>query len=597
MEVKAKVSPALELGDLLVAYLRQLGVEYVFGIPGGAIEPLYNALARSESEGGPRSVLARHETGAAFMADGYAQSTGRLGVCCATTGPGATNLVTGVASAYENHQPMLVITAQTPLSTFGRGAFQESSCTGVNTVALFSGCTRYNTLVSHADQLEVKLVAAITAAFRSPAGPVHLSIPLDVLNQPSPAPYPNFNLNKLIHEPSLVDEQALSRCYDILMSARRPVFLIGAEAGAAIDSILALATQLDIPVLSTPHGKGLVSSYHPLFRGVVGFAGHASARATLADPGVDAVFAIGASLGEWATESWSTQLVLNERLVHLDATGVRFSQSPMARLHVRGCLSRSFDRMLKRFCAEQVPRSTGSVKEPQALFSTASNLDSRLPFDLDERDKYESDAVPIKPQRLMKELPLLLPPDTCYLADTGASFAWAIHYLHPGGHGAGDNHYAGECGTFRTCLEFASMGWAIGSAVGMALASPKQPVVCITGDGSMLMSGQEITVAVQERLPILFVVLNDSALGMVRHGQRLTGAASVGTELPKVDFALLARALGASGHVIHSARDLQALDLSAVGRGDTPILLDVRIDPEEVPPIGMRTQALKKSRR
>jgi len=142
-----------KMADLLVAYLEQLGVEYVFGVPGGAIEPLYDALARSERRGGVRAVVARHETGAAFMADGYARNSGKLGVCCSTTGPGATNMITGVASAYENNVPMLVITAQTAISTFGKGAIQDSSCTGVNTVGLYSHCTRYNTLISHIDQL------------------------------------------------------------------------------------------------------------------------------------------------------------------------------------------------------------------------------------------------------------------------------------------------------------------------------------------------------------------------------------------------------------------------------------------------------------
>ncbi|HEX2245496.1 MAG TPA: thiamine pyrophosphate-binding protein [Gammaproteobacteria bacterium] len=174
----------VELGDLLVAYLEQLNIDYVFGIPGGAIEPLYNALARSRRRGGPRPIVPRHETGAIFMADGYYRQTGKLGVCCATTGPGATNLITGAASAYENHIPILIITAQTALVNFGRGAFQESSCTGINTVGMFQYCTRYNTLVSHVEQFEHKLTAAVTSAFQSPGGPAHLSIPLDVLCSP-----------------------------------------------------------------------------------------------------------------------------------------------------------------------------------------------------------------------------------------------------------------------------------------------------------------------------------------------------------------------------------------------------------------------------
>ncbi|HEY8384961.1 MAG TPA: thiamine pyrophosphate-binding protein, partial [Porticoccaceae bacterium] len=166
-----------ELGDLLITYLEALGVEHVFGVPGGAIEPLVNALARSERRGGPRNIVCRHETGAAFMAAGYHALSGRLGVCYATTGPGATNLVTGVASAYASNIPLLVITAQTALNTFGLGALQESSCTGTNTLAIFESITRYNTLVSHPDQLEHKLVAAVLTALGPTRGPAHLSVP------------------------------------------------------------------------------------------------------------------------------------------------------------------------------------------------------------------------------------------------------------------------------------------------------------------------------------------------------------------------------------------------------------------------------------
>src|SRR5665647_1544360 len=151
----------LEATDLLVAYLEQIGVEFVFGVPGGAIEPLYNALARSARHGGPRSVVARHETGAAFMADGYARESGKIGVCCATSGPGSTNLITGVACAYENEIPMLVITAQPSLHLLGRGAMQESAgIGGIDTVAMFRTCTRYSALISHPDQLERQLTNA-----------------------------------------------------------------------------------------------------------------------------------------------------------------------------------------------------------------------------------------------------------------------------------------------------------------------------------------------------------------------------------------------------------------------------------------------------
>jgi len=217
----AKAEVTLELGDLLVGYLEQLDVKYVFGVPGGAIEPLFNALARSERRDGPKMITARHETGAAFMAEGYTRQTGKIGVCCATTGPGATNLITGIASAYEDQIPMLVITAQTALANFGKGALQESSCTGVNTVAMFEHCTRYNTLVSHIDQFEQKLVTAIMTAHHSPNGPVHLSVPLDILRSLSPIPRPSFNLANLVTRYSLIDLNSTDQFCKIMQTAKK----------------------------------------------------------------------------------------------------------------------------------------------------------------------------------------------------------------------------------------------------------------------------------------------------------------------------------------------------------------------------------------
>lgn len=319
--------PRPEAADIIVAYLEQLGVEYVFGVPGGAIEPLFNALARSARRGGPRVVVARHETGAAFMADGYARNSGRLGVCCATTGPGATNLITGVASAYENHIPMLVITAQTALASFGRGALQESSCTGVNTVGMFEYCTRYNTLVSHPDQLEPKLSAAIMAAFQTPVGPSHISLPLDLLRSPATVPAPSYDLASLLQADKVYDPEAITTLKEELSRALGVAFVIGEGAGEAIGTILEIALAIGAKIIVTPHGKGFVSPYHPLFCGVIGFAGHASAIQALLDPNIDTVIAVGTALTESATDGWNADLILNRRLIHIDAIESNLTKS------------------------------------------------------------------------------------------------------------------------------------------------------------------------------------------------------------------------------------------------------------------------------
>jgi acetolactate synthase-1/2/3 large subunit len=216
--------------------------------------------------------------------------------------------------------------------------------------------------------------------------------------------------------------------------------------------------------------------------------------------------------------------------------------------------------------------------------------------------EYHSGATPIKPQRLMRELSERCPPHTCFVADAGNSAAWAVHYLELGDRRLQRRRQSARQiptperrhgnGWLRVTMDFAPMGWAIGAAVGIARANPATRVVCLTGDGSYLMNGQEITVAAEENLPVLFIVLNDAALGMVKHGQRLAGAEPIAFKLPQVDYRLLAESLGIPGHVVHSPEDLDTLNIDALLSRPGPTLLDVRIDGEEVPPMGLRMKTL-----
>ncbi len=582
-----------EIGDLLVAYLEQLGIDFVFGIPGGAIEPLFNALARSERNNGPRIVVPRHENGGVFMADGYARNSGKLGVCCTTTGPGATNAVTGIATAYENHIPILLITAQTSLNSFGRKAFQESADTGINTVGIYEHCTRYNTMVSHIDQFEHKLITAVMTAMSAPRGPVHLSIPLDILRSKALTSKPSYDLPSLINPPNACDNKAVSELTEELNRANNTVFVLGADCAESIRVITTVAVAMDAKIVTTPDGKGLISPYHPLYRGVIGFAGHESATRLLESESVDLIVAVGTSLGEWASNGWDKNTLMNNRLIHIESSEGNLTRSPMARLHVRG-------RILTVF--EQIE---STLREPQHLAarrqSDAKLFADGLPFDLLEPEKCHQATTPIKPQWLMSQITDTFPAHTKYIAEPGNSFVWGIHYLHPydrriserrhrDSHSDGRREWNG--GLFQAAIEFAPMGWAIGSAIGAKLACPRSPIVCITGDGSWLMSGQEITTALQQRLPLIYIILNDSALGMVKHGQKLTGAETVGYDLPLIDYAAMARATGANGFVIETASDLENIKVEELLSQQRPTVLDVRIDAEEVPPLGGRIKVL-----
>jgi len=303
------------------------------------------------------------------------------------------------------------------------------------------------------------------------------------------------------------------------------------------------------------------------------------------------VLAVGTLMAEWDSGNWDKQALLNERLIQIDETDEYFARAPMARLQVQGHIGALFEKLAECLPASSVAEARHQTKGGALL---AFPLYPPLSVEHEDVSWLDDSAGPIKPQRLMCELSKRFPSRTLFLADPGNSLAWAIHYLHPRDRRITGPRPTGSS-TFRSSLEFASMGWAIGAAIGAALSDRRRPVVCITGDGSFLMSGQELTVAVQERLSVIFVVLNDGALGMVKHGQRLAGAEPVGFELPPVDFAAMARAMGARAFTIHEPGDLAEIDIGTLCSHPGPSLLDVYIDREEIPPMRARVQALAKS--
>ncbi len=574
--------PMLDCGDVILRYLERLGVAYVFGVPGGSIEPLYNALARSERQGGIRAVTARHETGAAFMADGYARETGRIGVCCATAGPGTTNLLTGVASAYADNIPMLVITAQTSLNRFGQGAFQESSCTGINTLDMFSGCTRYNTLVSHPEQLESKLLHALSHALGQQPGPVHLAIPLDVMRHTVEDASRALGLSAFIPNEVVPDSGSLQRVVSDLNDVMQATIVLGEGAIHSADQWIQLAELRNWNLVTTPRAKGLVNSFHPQYRGVFGFAGHQRATDVLKPENADRVIMIGAALDEVSTAGWSPDGLLSSRLIHLSRNPGHLTRATMAGHVVLGEPRHVVDALLKELVGVQ-------GKDRPAMWGATDDVPEFVEGSL--RESCFDTSGPVKAPALMTYLSKACPETTRTLFDTGNSFLWGIHHWNVGQPG----RPLTSRNLFHIGVGFASMGWAIGASVGIAMAARDEPVLCVTGDGSYLMSGQELTTAAQENCNVLMVVLNDSSLGMIRHGQALGGAEQIANELPRVDYAKMAEAVGVESYRIATLEELHELDLASIFARPGPCLLDILVDREEVPPMGVRMKVLKET--
>jgi acetolactate synthase-1/2/3 large subunit len=566
------------MSDLIVEYLEQFGVEYVFGIPGTPLGPLFDALARSGRRGGPRAVLTRHEAGAAFIADGYARESGTIGVCCSTTGPGATNLITGVASAYAEQVPMLVLTPQTKIPEFSFGCFQDSSRDGVDIMGMFDHCTRYNSMVTHPNQLERKLAAALTTALGTPRGPAHLSIPFDIFAAEAhgPASFPGLH-DLLSARETNVDSAALERLGEEIVSVvkrgGRIVLLVGRNGIGAGSEITRFAELVGSEIVTTPRGKAAINPYHPLARGVFGCAGHASARRALSADKVELILAVGSNLGEWSTSKWDP-ILMNERMIHIHNDRNCFTRSPMARLHVEGAIGAVFSQLNNRL-AEELKPSAAAPFDPDALARNAY-IPAGIQVISPACCAPSEGAGLLKAPQVYTELIRRLPKETRFFIDNSNSVPWSIHYFfHP------------RPESYHLSIEFATMAWAVGAAVGGAFGDRKSPSVCIAGDGCYLMSGQEITVAVEQGLPVIFVVLSDQGYGLIRHGHRVLGKERVDFDIPPVDFAMMARATGAEAHTIRKAKDFDLIDWQALAVRQGPTLLEVQIDPEERPPLAM----------
>lgn len=544
------------LADQLVQGLASCGITTYFGVPGGAIEPLFNALAREQNLGRVEVILMRSEAGAAFAADGYYRATRRISACTTTTGPGVTNLTTAVMAAYSDRIPMLLITPQVPMPRQGRGAFQDSCADAVDVVKVLESCTRYSTTIAHPSQLYFRLSRAIHTARTPPLGPVHVSIPSDLLAGPPELDAPPLQFNQLpVSTP--VDELASLDLVDAVTNARCPVFYVGDDAGLDAQELCDVARQLGAIVVSSPAGKRWVSHQDPNYSGVVGFAGHPRAASAIRHS--DLIVTFGATFDEFSTNAWN---VFDGRKVFSVDRHANFAyRQPGARVVIAETYQ-IVERLRHAMPVARPNRIALSSYPPPTLVRSNGN-------------------APVHPLDLMRWLNAGLPDDIVVHVDTGSSMAWSTReLLRP------------LPDTYRVAMGACSMCWAISASIGAAIASHER-TICLTGDGAMLMSSLELTVAAEQSLPVTYIILNDSSLGMVRHGQRLSGAESIATKLAPVRFDLLAQACGVESMRVDCRANLERVPREWLrSPSDGPRLIDVVIDPNAVPPIGQRIAAL-----
>ncbi len=560
----------LNSAEIIVKHLENHGIENVFGVPGGAIEPLNNALYKSKIN----VIVTKHEEGAAFMADGYARVSGKIGVCCGTSGPGATNLVTGVASANADSIPVIALTGQVATSVLGKGAVQEFSVQSFGVVNMFRQVTKYSDVVINEMKAGDMIAKARRLALTGRKGAVHLNLPSDIMKRPVAEMPERFSMT----ESGSFDREQLKEAARILLSAQRPVIIAGwgTTLSRADKELLELSELLDIPVATSPKGKGIMNELHPLSLGVFGFAGSQVAREYITKSDVDVMLAIGTSFNEWMTSGWDKKMLPSDALIQIDIDPDEIGKNFYVHCGVTGdakVVLRELLYELRRQLNGQTDISRQSLREEIRI--------------LHEKfaPRYKNlDSMPYKPQRLLMDLTGSLPPDALYFADNGSSMAWAINCMR-----------VTVPYTFYVGLGFASMGFAVAAPIGAKLAAGDKPVIALTGDGSFLMNGMEVATAVNYNIPVIWVVMNNSMLGMVYHARKLSAIPEgIESTFKPVDFAKLAESLGARGIRITKPGEINRQMMNEIIESRTPTVLDVMIDPNEVPPIHSRIATLEK---
>jgi acetolactate synthase I/II/III large subunit len=537
--------------DVVLRVLEEEGVEVCFGIPGGAILPLYDAIARGTTI---RHVLAQHEQGAGHMAEGYARADGRPGVVLATSGPGATNLVTPIADAAMDSTPLLCLTGQVRSELIGTQAFQECDIVGV-TAPLVKG----SWFVEEVEDLADAIRDAYRLAASGRPGPVLVDIPRDVQEarvEYVPAPRLGARRPRIIEAPTATEAE-IGGAARAIEGARRPILYAGGGVVAAEASaeLRALAEAARLPVVTTLMAKGAFPESHPLAFGSPGM--HGGRWANLALQEADLIVAAGARFDDRVTGRADAFAPAAE-VVHFDIDPGEVGKIKRADFPVLGDLR------------DALRRTRRALREPPATEAWIARIHEwRRQHPL----TYEESPTPLNPQTVIRRLDEWLAdrPDVVWTTGVGQHQMWAMQHLR-----------CERPRSFLTSGGHGTMGFGVPAAIGARAARPEATVACIDGDASFLMTCQELATAVAEELPLLVVVLNNSGMGMVVQQQDMFfgGRRSQSHAPPGTDLALVARGFGAQAFTVKDEEWLRVTVAEAL-RSGRPTVLDVHVDPAE----------------
>ena len=540
--------------DIFVRSLKEEGVDFIFGYPGGAVLHIYDALYQQTDV---QHVLVRHEQAATHAADGYARSTGRPGVVLVTSGPGATNAVTGIATAYMDSIPMVVFTGQVPTHLIGNDAFQEADNIGIT-----RPCVKHNFLVKDVSKLAETIKKAFYVATTGRPGPVVVDIPKDITAEKAEFSYPKKVSMRSYNPVHIGHAGQIKRAVKLMQGAKRPILYTGGGVilGEASGQLTELARIMNFPVTNTLMGLGAYPATDPLFVGLLGM--HGTYEANMAMHHCDVLIAIGARFDDRVT-GHIEKFCPNAKIIHVDIDPASISKNVKVDVPIVGCVANVLKAMLGEIKNHNVKSDAAALKDWWQQIDEWRSKDCL---------KYDHDSDNIKPQFVLETLYRLTNGDAFVTSDVGQHQMWAAQFYKFDKPRRWIN--SGGLGT---------MGFGLPAAMGVQLAYPDATVACVTGEGSIQMCIQELSTCTQYSLPVKIINLNNGYLGMVRQWQEFfyqkRYAMSYMESLP--DFVKLAESYGHVGIQITRPADVEGALIEMLKLKDRLVFMDFLTDKDE----------------
>ncbi|MGE4310630.1 biosynthetic-type acetolactate synthase large subunit [Desulfovibrio sp.] len=539
--------------QILLESLKREGVDVLFGYPGGAVIDIYDELPRHQEI---RHVLVRHEQGAVHAADGYARASGKVGACLVTSGPGATNTVTGIATAYSDSIPLVVITGQVPTKLIGNDAFQE-----VDIVGITRPCTKHNFLVKDINKLALTIRQAFYLARTGRPGPVLVDLPKDIMQATAEFVWPEEVYMRSYNPTYKPNLNQLRRSVEELARAERPVILAGGGVimSNAAEALTSLARKLQIPVTCSLMGLGAFPATDPLWLGMVGM--HGTYAANLAINNADVLVCVGARFDDRVTGKL-TGFAPKARIVHIDIDPTSIRKNVEVQVPVVGDCRLALEGMSEICDAKLEGKDWAS--EHAAWLEAVGEWKKSKPLCYQKNHN-------IKPQEVIETLYELANGDAIIATEVGQHQMWVAQF-----------YSFTKPRTLLTSGGLGTMGYGFPASIGAQFAFPDKKVITVAGDGSLQMNIQELGTVVANKLPIKVVILNNRHLGMVRQWQELfynQNYSSTNMEA-QPDFVKLAEAYGAEGYRIEKGEDLRATLEKALA-SPNPAFIDVMVEREE----------------